>query len=140
MLEVLAEQKEIKLTFENRLDSPQDVLADMRLLKQIIINLISNAIKFTEEGSIEVVLKTCKENLCLQIKDSGVGISSQNLKYLFEDFTQISNRSDTQQKGSGLGLAISRKLAHLFHANLRLESEGEGCGTTATIYFKTYPL
>lgn len=137
MLEVLAEQKEIELTFENRLDIPMDIMVDIRLLKQIVINLISNAIKFTQEGGIEVILKKCEENFCIQITDSGVGISPKDLNYLFEDFTQASNNGEDQQKGSGLGLAISRKLAHLLNADLTLESKGEGEGTTAIVIFQS---
>ncbi len=137
MLEVLAEEKGISLTLENRLDREEDVLLDKRLCKQIVMNLISNAIKFTDSGSIEVRLGKCEKYICVEIKDSGIGISSENLKRLFEDFTQVKNRSQNKHKGSGLGLAISRKLAHLFKAELTLESDGEGKGTRAILQLET---
>jgi len=139
MLDVLAEQKGSKITLENRVPQVFYVNIDMRLMKQIIINLLSNAIKFTEDGNIVFILEICGEDLCIHIKDSGVGISSKNMESLFKDFTQIPNQGSTQKKGTGLGLVISRKLASLFNAGLTLESEGEGCGTTATLRLKLLP-
>ena len=59
------------------------------------------------------------------------------MESLFKDFTQVSNQGSTQKKGSGLGLVISRKLASLFNAEVTLESEGEGCGTTALLRIKS---
>ncbi len=136
MLGVLAEQKGIEITLENRLLNPMELKVDMRLLKQIIINLLSNAIKFTQEGSITFIIKAYENDLCIEIHDSGKGISEKDMERLFEDFTQVNNRSDAEEKGSGLGLAISRKLAHLFGADVFLESKGEGFGTTAVIRLK----
>ena len=136
MLDVLAEQKGSKITLENRVPQLLYVNVDIRLMKQIMINLLSNAIKFTENGNIVFILDTCGEDFCIDIKDSGVGISSKNMESLFKDFTQVPNQGNTQKKGSGLGLVISRKLASLFNAEVTLESEGEGCGTTASLRIK----
>lgn len=133
MLELLAEQKGIRITLKNTLANPMHVIIDSRLLKQILINLLSNAIKFTQQGSIDLKIEKCDIALCIIIQDSGIGISQEDLALLFEDFTQARKRNDTQQKGSGLGLAISRKLAHLFNAELYLESEGIDQGTKAII-------
>ncbi len=140
MLEVLAEQKEITITFNNRLSKRMKVTIDIRYFKQILINLLSNAIKFTENGSIDMSLEECGESLCLSIQDSGIGISEDDLKSIFDEFTQVKNKSKDQEKGSGLGLAISRKLAHLFHADVILESEGLGYGTKAIIKFRSSSL
>ncbi len=136
MLEVLAEQKDISITLSNTVATPMEVSIDIRYYKQILINLLSNAIKFTQEGSITFIIKACENDLCIEICDSGTGISAKDMERLFEDFTQVNNRSDAKEKGSGLGLAISRKLAHLFGANIFLESKGEGFGTTARITLK----
>jgi len=136
MLELLAEQKELGITLTNTLVSPMKVIVDHRFLKQILINLLSNAIKFTEEGTIDFYLKACEERVCIVIQDSGVGISPHDLALLFDEFSQVENKDEDQQKGSGLGLAISRKLAHLFDADVLLESEGLGHGTRATIKLK----
>ena len=136
MLELLAEQKGINITLNNTVTHPIDVTIDSRLFKQILINLLSNAIKFTEQGSIDFRMEKCDDSLCIVIQDSGIGISKEDLVLLFDDFTQAKNKSDTQEKGSGLGLAISHKLAQLFNAKLRLESEGIGQGTKAIITLK----
>ena len=133
MLELLAAQKEIDITFNNALTSPMNVMIDSRFFKQILINLLSNAIKFTEHGSIDFRIEKCADNLCVIIQDSGMGISEEDLALLFDDFTQAKSRSNSKQKGNGLGLAISRKLAQLFNAELRLESEGIDKGTRAII-------
>jgi len=133
MLELLAEQKGINITLSNTLTDPMSVMIDERFLKQILINLLSNAIKFTQQGSIDIKIEKCNNALCIIIQDSGIGILPADLALLFDDFTQAKKRSDTQQKGSGLGLAISKKLAHLFNAELHLESEGLDQGTKAII-------
>lgn len=135
MLEVLAEQKGIAITFTNRLSKRMEATIDIRSFKQILINLLSNAIKFTEKGSIDFYLEECDESLCLCIEDSGIGISEDDLSSIFDEFAQAKNKSMNGEKGSGLGLAISRKLAHLFHADISLESKGLGHGTKAMIKF-----
>lgn len=133
MLGLLVEQKEIDITFHNTLSDAIDVTIDRRFFKQILINLLSNAIKFTEHGSIDFRMEKCADALCIIVEDSGIGISQEDLHLLFDDFTQVRNMGSNQQKGSGLGLAISRKLAQLFNAQLRLESEGIGKGTKAIL-------
>jgi len=134
MLEVLAQQKDIVITFDNRVTATVYVYLDIRLFKQIIINILSNAIKFTPKGSIEFVLVQSSGGLELTIQDSGIGISPQNLSKLFSEFSQIKEKKQTQEKGSGLGLAISKKLSRLFDADIILESDGEGLGTRAIVY------
>jgi len=133
MLDVLAEQKDVKITLTNAMTKPLEVIIDYRFLKQILINLLSNAIKFTDEGSIDFILEMCDESLFIIIQDSGIGIDHDDLALLFDDFTQAKRKSENHQKGSGLGLAISRKLAHLFDADIILESEGIGQGTRAIV-------
>ncbi len=137
MLGVLAEQKDTHITFSNRLKRPIILQIDERMFKQILINLLSNAIKFTDHGDIDISIEDCKNHVCIIIKDSGIGISQEDLKMLFEDFTQATTHTTNNgQKGSGLGLAISRKLAQLFDAEVTLESEGIGYGSKATIILK----
>ena len=133
MLELLAEQKGLTLTFENRVKHLIEVLIDPRFLKQIMINLLSNAVKFTEQGGIEVVMSDCDESVCISVKDSGIGLSKSDLNLLFDEFTQIDHGIVSEQKGSGLGLAISQKQAALFDAELKVESQGVGRGVTATL-------
>lgn len=138
MLEVLVEDKNVSITLDNRLTKRKEVIIDIKLLKQIMINLLSNAIKFTHEGSIEFLMIECENMLCIEIKDSGIGISNENMDRLFDEFVQLDNKD--QQKGSGLGLVISKKLANLFDADIALFSEGEGKGTTVTVQLKSINL
>jgi len=140
MLEVLTEQKGVVITLQNNLVEGRQVKMDTKLLRQILINLLSNAIKFTDEGSIEFTLEECKSIICIHIKDSGVGISPTDINQLFDDFIQVKNRSKNNYKGSGLGLVISKKLSHLFSADVVLSSRGEGKGTTATVELKKINL
>ncbi|MDM5271585.1 HAMP domain-containing sensor histidine kinase [Sulfurovum sp. zt1-1] len=136
MLELLAEQKGLSITLIDKLSTPMKLRIDERFFKQILINLFNNAIKFTEKGSIECFIQTCGENLCIVIEDSGIGVTQEDLSRLFTDFTQAKSKDHIHQKGSGLGLAISKKLAHLFDADIILESRGLGYGTKATLILK----
>ncbi len=139
MLQVLSEQKGVELSLVNHLQTSFTLPVDMRLLKQIIVNLISNAIKFTSEGSINVLLEVCEDAVCIEVKDTGIGIAKEDLKHLFKEFSQLEYSRKNQQKGSGLGLAISRRMAQLLGGELELFSEGEGKGTRAVLRLRTTP-
>lgn len=97
--------------------------ADKRKVKQILVNLLTNAIKFTDKGS--VTLKVIIENKLIkfQVIDTGIGIKLTDQKKLFQPFTQIVNHLQPQQKGTGLGLMISRELARLHGGDITLVSQ-----------------
>ena len=100
------------------------ILTDPLRFKQIMSNLMSNAIKFTEEGVIEIGYKLTNKNL-LQffVKDSGIGLPSEKLKLIFERFRQAEESSTKEYGGTGLGLTISRKLVELLGGKIWVESE-----------------
>jgi len=135
MLEVLSE--DAPLTLVNRIKTPIKVTVDIKLLKQIIINLISNAIKFTDKGSIDCEIEASTTKLYIIIQDSGIGLEPQEIDSLFENFSQIQHTNSSQQKGSGLGLVISRKLAQLFGGDIKISSKGRGFGVKAIIEIKS---
>lgn len=110
---------------------------DTKLLKQIIINQISNGIKFTQDGGITVKAYIDDRNAHFLIRDTGIGISQENLKKLFTEFTQINNGLQKYEKGTGLGLVLSKKYAQLLGGDLTLDSV-EGSGTTAHIVIPTH--
>lgn len=135
---ILADQKD--LTLELVLGDSPDLLldGDPYRLKQMVMNLIANAIKFTDKGkvSIHVSLKKTDEKhivLLIKVKDTGIGISAENQALIFNEFSQVinSNRSDWQ-KGSGLGLAISKKLVEMHKGKISVDST-LGKGSTFTL-------
>ncbi|MCB1560885.1 MAG: response regulator [Xanthomonadales bacterium] len=109
-------------------------IADPLRLRQILSNFLSNAIKFTDKGSIEVVLEPVGSNaegerLCFRVSDSGIGVSSEQQKRLFRPFSQADGDTTRRYGGTGLGLVICRRLADLMGAEISMESE-PGRGTT----------
>ncbi|HRF94404.1 MAG TPA: ATP-binding protein, partial [Aggregatilineales bacterium] len=130
---VLAENKGLglELIYDDRL--PEIVIGDRGRLKQIIINLISNGIKFTDKGKItvEVVLHN-KDTWRVIVTDTGVGIPTQEQEVIFDEFRQAENGID--RGGTGLGLAIVRKLVIMMGGNIRVTSE-IGVGSVFTVTF-----
>src|SRR3954453_576560 len=118
-------------------DMPQslDIEADKRSLKQILINLTSNAVKFTPEGgTIKVSAATRGGEALVVIADTGIGIPPRDIEKLGRPFEQVENQFTKTKGGSGLGLAISRSLVELHGGRLTIESE-PGKGTTVTVSF-----
>lgn len=114
---------------------PELCCTDPSLLRKIIINLVSNACKFSPEGGL-IQLQTCvsKTQLTLQVSDTGIGISDEDQKYLFDRFFRGSNVTNVQ--GTGLGLHIVARYAQLLNGSVRIDSQ-LGKGTTVTIIFET---
>jgi two-component system cell cycle sensor histidine kinase PleC len=114
--------------------------ADERALKQILINLVSNAVKFTPEGGrIDVVASAAKGGgFQIMVRDNGPGIPQEKLAKIFTPFNQVDNRYDRQAGGTGLGLALVRGLAELHGGRAWLESEqGSGCSAFVVLPTKT---
>ena len=109
-------------------------------LKQIILNLLSNAAKFTENGCVELAVYLSDEgDLVVQVVDTGIGMSEDQLGKLFIDYTQADNSISGKYGGTGLGLTISKKLAELMGGSIGVESV-EGEGTTFTVILPTISL
>ncbi|WND04057.1 HAMP domain-containing sensor histidine kinase [Temperatibacter marinus] len=109
------------------------IISDYRVLKQIGLNLISNSIKFCEEGRrISISLSQKNNHLELIIEDEGYGIPADKMKSIMEPFTQIERSYSRTQEGSGLGLSIVNKFTQLLDGDFILQSE-EGVGTKATV-------
>lgn len=136
MLQPLANDKNLDFHFNAEKIEEENYKTDPKMFKQIVLNLLSNAIKFTQEGSVKLELFKQEDKLVVQVRDSGVGISKEDIKNLFNDFTQVENVMQKQHKGTGLGLSLSRKMAHILGGDVLLESEGFNKGTTSTFYIK----
>jgi len=100
---------------------------DQGKVSQILRNLVSNALKFTERGSITVSVERANGSACFTVCDTGIGIAEANYDRIFEEFGQIDGPLQSKAKGTGLGLPLSRKLAELLSGSLRVKSKiGEG--------------
>ncbi|MGF1480633.1 MAG: ATP-binding protein [Cyanophyceae cyanobacterium] len=108
-------------------------LADQRRLKQILVNLLSNSVKFTSAGGSVTLQVQQDTEIRFSIIDTGIGISPEDQQKLFQPFVQINNRFSRKQKGTGLGLALSRKLAQLHGGDITLVSE-VGKGSCFTLH------
>jgi signal transduction histidine kinase len=126
IVQAKAEEQGLELT----LDISPEVdfcQADQQRLKQILVNLLSNAIKFTEVGSVTLQVDICGDKLTFAVIDTGIGISLEEQKKLFQPFQQLNNSLTRKHKGTGLGLVLSRKLAQLHGGDIKLISEkGKG--------------
>lgn len=115
------------------LPEPVYVWADHEKLKQILINLIGNAIKFTEKGYVRVEAHVDEPHVKILVIDTGIGIPLEKQTQLFRPFVQVDGTTTRRYGGTGLGLSISRSLVQLLGGSISLESEGEGHGSTFTI-------
>lgn len=141
MLQLKADEKSIQLILKTDENIPDKLLGDPTRLQQILLNLAGNAIKFTETGSVTITTNLTdthneKFNVRFDIIDTGIGISEEYRKQMFESFSQAS--SDTTRKfgGTGLGLAISKQLTELMKGSISVSSElGKGSCFTVIIPF-----
>jgi signal transduction histidine kinase len=108
------------------------MFADEEKLRQIVINLLSNAAKFTERGTISVHAGAQNGRVTIAVADSGIGIPEDKLQLIFEEFEQVDSSSTRAHGGTGLGLAIARRLARLMGGDLRADST-LGMGSTFTL-------
>ena len=111
-----------------------DILGDFDKLSQVISNLLSNACKFTERGSITVEVRDLGENVQCAVRDTGSGISAENLPRLFSKFEQFGKTGKFSEKGSGLGLVISKSIVEAHGGRIWAESEfGKGSSFIFTL-------
>lgn len=123
---IKAEQKGIEFIYRPSSRLPKGVKADEKRLRQVLINLIDNAIKFTDQGSVTLQidvlsLSESQASILFQIIDTGVGIAEENLTKLFEAFEQVGDQVK-QSEGTGLGLAISQRIVQLMGGTIQVES------------------
>lgn len=125
-----AQQKNNKLTFEIDPNSSTQIHTDRLRLQQILINLISNALRFTEEGRVQVTYKNENNILHFRVKDTGIGISPDQISKLFIMFSQADQSTTRKYGGTGLGLVLSKKLAQLLGGDVVLERSEPRKGST----------
>ncbi len=131
LFSIQATQKGLGLEVDIK-GSPLFVSADVRKLKQILINLMGNAIKFTSVGSVKILVERQNGTLRFSIKDTGIGIPKENQNKLFQKFFQLDGSSTRRFGGTGLGLVISKHLVESMGGEIKAESKGAGTGTTVS--------
>ena len=129
-----AREKGIDLTFVVHPDVPNSVITDSTRLRQIVVNLVSNAVKFTAKGEVVVTVRATQTvlrayQLHVAVKDSGIGVAPEHLDRLFRPFVQGDASTTRRYGGTGLGLAICKKLCQLLGGDISVESE-TGVGST----------
>ena len=138
-----ARKKGIELIYKQETLLPDALLGDPLRLKQILINLVGNAVKFTDTGKVELQVTTETENdiktrLHFKIADTGIGISKENQQIIFDEFVQTENLSGKKYSGTGLGLAIVKKLVEMQNGTISVTSE-PGVGTTMSVSIPYLP-
>lgn len=124
-IKLLADKKNISL--KTKIGKLPKIKADKARIKQVLINLINNAIKFTEKGSITVTARKKGSNVQIDIKDTGIGIQKEKLEQIFEKFYQIDSSLGRRYGGTGLGLAIAKELVELHGGKMKVKSKlGKG--------------
>jgi len=139
------------VTFENQIDenialiteSHDDIplfFGDEKQITQILVNLLNNAIAYTQDGEIRIVVSSgnVQNHICIQVKDTGMGIPSQELTHVFDRFYRASNVSQSSMPGTGLGLSLVKELVDLHHGDIGIISE-PNVGTTVTIHLPIAP-
>ncbi|WP_166405105.1 response regulator [Desulfonema ishimotonii] len=132
----LAEEKGVKMTA--RADSEtMSLYADEEKVRQILLNLLANAVKFTETGEIEIRGKQTADTVSVSVRDTGVGIRKEDLVHIFDEFRQADGSTTRNYEGTGLGLAICQKLARLMGGEITVHSV-PGTGSTFTLTLPAY--
>jgi signal transduction histidine kinase len=109
------------------------LFTDPTKLRQILINIIGNAMKFTETGDVDIAVEAHDDRVCFTVRDTGPGMTADDLERIFDPFTQLDQSLTRSKGGTGLGLPVSRKLAHLLDGDLIVASV-PGEGTTFTLW------
>jgi signal transduction histidine kinase len=123
-----ANEKKIKLTLKNQLEKEQDLIkVDPSRLEQILVNLVGNSIKYTEAGSVEVIVGEEDKKVKISVEDTGIGMSSEEKESLFGKFNRIKNEKTSKVEGTGLGLWITKQLTEQMKGDISVESiKGKG--------------
>jgi PAS domain S-box-containing protein len=127
----LAEKKGIRLELDMA-DGIETVITDQRRLEQIILNLLNNAIKFTEKGYVRIVCRSDNDHYLLSVSDTGIGMQPEELPSLFQPFHQIDTGLSRKHEGTGLGLSICKKLMDMMGGKIEVQSQW-GQGSTFTV-------
>lgn len=135
-MEVKVKSKEIRLEFFVDESVPKTIVSDNSRIRQVILNLCNNAIKFTKKGTVKLSCSYDKGFIRFSVQDQGCGIPENQLNKLFKPFSQVDSSATREFGGNGLGLALSQKLARLLGGDIYIEKTIENVGSIFVAYFK----
>lgn len=137
IIQPLALQKGLQLSVSMADDLPKVVLGDAYRLRQMLLNLLGNAVKFTDKGSVTVAAKAASEGVEITVSDTGIGMSESQLSKVFEEFEQAETSTTRNYGGTGLGLSIVKRLVNLYGGEIQVKSElGKGTEITLNLPYK----
>jgi signal transduction histidine kinase len=136
----LASEKNLALFIEPDSDHEVEINADKIRLRQVMINLVNNAIKFTEKGHIAIHVAREEDSVLISVKDTGIGIPIELLESVFQEFTQVDTTTTRKAGGTGLGLPISRKLIQMHSGRLWAESTGVAGPDGGSTFYVFLPI
>ena len=142
LMRVRAVAKGLSLDARYEFPLPEAILSDQARVRQILVNLLGNAVKFTSRGRVEIVLRCAADvpagraTTAFDVKDTGIGMTPEQVQHIFQPFVQADSSTTRQYGGTGLGLAISKKLAEALGGDIQVESK-PGEGSTFTFTLKT---
>lgn len=119
---IRAEKKKLTINYDISRNTPRYITSDYSRIKQVIINLLSNAITFSSKGDINISINLTGDNISFCVTDQGIGIKQEDISKLFISFSQIDNSSNRSHQGTGLGLAICKKIVNLLGGDIYAES------------------
>jgi len=125
---VLPQAREKNIELKNTTDNNDLILqSDLKKCRHILINIVGNAVKFTEKGKVEIFAKKEEDGLLIEVSDTGIGISESQMKHIFDEFRQADNSTSRRFGGTGLGLSIAKKYTQMLGGTITVESSlGEG--------------
>ena len=143
LMRTQAAAKQLNLKTELAQPLPETVLTDPLRLRQVLVNLVGNAIKFTDQGEVRIAVRLTSDSgrsrLCFDVTDTGIGMSEEQVGKLFKPFSQVDNSSTRKFGGTGLGLCISKHLAEALGGSIEVRSE-PGKGSTFSVMIDPGPL
>ncbi len=119
-----AREKGLKLAVEIDPNMPRELISDARRLRQVLVNLVGNAVKFTSSGEVRIHARKLEGQLVeFRVTDTGIGVSPSDIESIFETFTQVDSSYSRRYQGTGLGLAICKRLVRMLGGTIRVESQ-----------------
>jgi CheY-like chemotaxis protein/nitrogen-specific signal transduction histidine kinase len=136
-----ASKKNLDLAYSIDKDMPEAITGDPARLRQVLVNLLGNAIKYTDEGEVVLsVLPKGQDEILFEIRDTGIGIPEEKVDIIFQPFSRVDESFSSKYEGAGLGLAISKKLVEMMGGSIWVESdESQGSTFSFTIIAKAVP-